>query len=82
MKKWKYLFLMSIICLSISSCSSTPEELGRKDAQAFTRAVERQSDRAYDRAERRRIRHEKKFLNNRWNPEAYVRYVEAYGQAL
>lgn len=73
------LFGLSMSTMVITSCSCSPEALGRKDAKELNQAVRENSSKKMNRATKHSERHLDKYQNDR---DKYFRYVDAYKNAL
>ena len=71
--------LMIGFCFCETSCSSSPEALGKRDAKELNRAINNNSSKGIDNATKHRERHLKKYQNDR---DKYFRYWDAYKEAL
>ena len=70
---------VSIVSTTTTSCSSSPETLGRKDAEEMNRAIKHNSANEMDKASKHSENHLKKYQNDR---DKYFRYIDAYKSAL
>lgn len=82
MKRLRYAVILLLglgMVTTVTSCSSSPEALGQRDAKELNRAINNNSSKGIDKATKHRERHLKKYENDR---DKYFRYWDAYKMAL
>lgn len=73
------LLCVSMVIITTTSCSGSPETLGRKDAEEMNRAIQHNSANEMNKASKHSENHLKKYQNDR---DKYFRYIDAYKNAL